>query len=75
MIIRTKQFHQFSNIDSFLISPRLHRLDMAHTVTCEEEMSKQQRALVLESVGWIVTVSDLLDAAKRVHLSLINLVE
>ena len=48
---------------------------MAHTVTCEEEMSKQQRALVLESVGWIVTVSDLLDAAKRVHLSLINLVE
>ena len=43
----------------------LDTLDIAHTVAVEEDMAKQQRQLILESVGWIVTVSDLKTEGKK----------
>lgn len=48
----------------------LDRLDIAHNVATEEEMAKQQRQLVLETVGWIVIVSDLKAEAKKLFQQL-----
>ena len=48
----------------------LDRLDIAHTVHAEEEMSKQQRQVILESVGWIVTVSNLQEVGKKLFQQL-----
>ena len=48
----------------------LDTLDIAHTVAVEEDMSKQQRQLILESVGWIVTVSDLKTEGKKLFQQL-----
>ena len=48
----------------------LDTLDIAHTVAVEEDMAKQQRQLILESVGWIVTVSDLKTEGKKLFQQL-----
>ena len=48
----------------------LDRLDIAHTLTVEEEISQQQRQVILESVGWIVTVSDLKEEGRKLFRQL-----
>ena len=48
----------------------LDRLDIAHTLTVEEELARQQREVILESVGWIVTVSDLRDEGRKLFRQL-----
>lgn len=48
----------------------LDRLDIAHTLVVEQEMAQQQRQIILESVGWIVTVSDLKEEGRKLFRQL-----
>eukprot|EP00116_Pleurobrachia_bachei_P000220 sb/3460482/ len=48
----------------------LDKLDIAHTVEVEEELARQQRQIIMESVGWLITVSDLQDEGKALFQQL-----